>query len=136
MLLLRLLHIPLITTFVLTNILIYTLSLLIVTKYSRIRDDKKVLLLLMLTINPCVLYLVWTSAEIFIFSFITLGMVFWLNRSYKLAFALFSSIANKSQSCITAVMLFIGIDFLIQWFEKTFYQNREAMYIGNKKKIV
>ena len=117
MLLLRLLHIPLITTFVLTNILIYTLSLLIVTKYSRIRDDKKVLLLLMLTINPCVLYLVWTSAEIFIFSFITLGMVFWLNRSYKLA-ALFSSIAASLNPVLLLLCFFIGIDFLIQWFEK------------------
>lgn len=108
---LQTLKLPTIYAFVYTNITILLISLFIVLYKLRIGEKRKLLVIFLLSINPIVFYLGWTSAEAFIYSFLVMGLVFWYNRAYKRA-AFFVSIAGM----LNPTIMSIGIIMILEYF--------------------
>ena len=85
-------------TFCLTNILALYVSItyLLIRLNSHIKN--KILLILLLTINPIVFILPWCLAETVIYSIIILGLVEWYNKNYNLSafFISLSAILNPT----------------------------------------
>lgn len=110
---LKVLGLPQIYTFTITNILIYTVALLLVAWHLKLDNMNKFLLLISLMINPVVFYMVWQSAEVTIFSFVVMTLVFWNNKEYKLA-ALANSIAGTLNSTIMILGIVLICDYLFE----------------------
>lgn len=103
--------------FPLTNLLFLICSLVFVFKYLKVSDEKKIILILALSINPIVFYLSWQSAEVIIFAFLVIGLSCWYNKWYKRA-ALFVSLAgtlNPTTMFVGIVMIF---DYIIEIFKR------------------
>lgn len=138
-LVLHFLDLPAIYAFVLTNIFVYILALYLVYKKAPISDAKKLLLLIMLIINPVVFYFSWISAEVFICSCVILTMLFWSRNEYKKA-AIAVSIASTLNPAILALAIVMILDFLADLFrQKTmksfkdiracFKRNSESLFL-------
>lgn len=110
-LILKLLKLSAIYAFPYTNLLFLMLSLIITAKYIQCNDTLKTILIIILSINPIVFYLSWPSAEVFIYSMMLIGLVFWYNRCYKRA-AIFISIAGMMNPTIMS----IGIIMIAEYF--------------------
>lgn len=114
-LLLKLLKINQSYTFVLANFCIYMVVLLYVFLFLK-RERKTVfLILLALVCSPTVIYCTWASAEIYIFGFVVLSLVNYLNDSYKRA-AVYVSIAGAMNSTVMVLGLVYILDYLQQVF--------------------
>lgn len=107
---LDLLQLPLIHAFSLTNILIYLIALYFTYIKLKITPKSKIILLLLLMVNPAVFYINWISAEVFIFSLVIFIMIYWTNQEYWKA-ALLISIASSLNPTILALALILTIDF-------------------------
>ena len=112
-LILRLLQIPTIYAFPYTNLFFLMLSLYFVHKFLKADEDKKTLLILMMSINAIVFYISWPSAEVFIFSMLLMAMVCWHNRWDKRS-AIFLSIAGTLNPTIMAVGIVMIVDYMIR----------------------
>jgi len=97
--------------FLFANITAFMLSLLTVYRCLRVSEQKKMLLILLLSINPIVFYFSWPSAETVIYSLIVIGMVFWHNECYKQ-----SAIAIAVAGMLNPTILSIGIVMIAQYF--------------------
>lgn len=97
-------------TFALTNLFFFMLSLWIVYRKTFLRGVQKLLLILLLGVNPIIFYLPWIGSEVFVFSFIIMTMVYWLNKEYKRA-AFTISIAGT----LNPVILVMGIAMIIEF---------------------
>lgn len=111
-LLLYFLGLPASYGFLYANILFVILLLVFVYKYLNISEDKKFILILMLSINPVLFYFPWMMAETVIFSLLGMSIVFWHNNWYKRA-ALFLSIAGTLNPTIMVIGFFMIFDFLV-----------------------
>ena len=69
-------------------------------------------LLLTLSINPIIYYIIWPSAEVFIYAFIVMSLVFFFNKSYKRS-AFLLTIAGSMNTTIMALGIFMIIIFFI-----------------------
>lgn len=102
--------IPVIYAFSITNVLVLVSALWVVFKCLYAEQSKKLLLILILSINPIIFYFAWPSAEVFIYSFIVVSMVFWHNREYrKAAFAI--GIAGSLNPVIMAIGIVMSIEY-------------------------
>jgi hypothetical protein len=99
--------------FSVTNVLLYASALWVV--YFHLRADRKIILLaiLLLACSPTVLYYVWPAAEICIFSFLVISLVFLANHNHKMA-ALFVSIAGMMNAAIMAYGAMIIVDYFLR----------------------
>lgn len=116
---LKLLRLPAIHAFALTNVLFYLLALYCVYKKLNLSAKTKLGLLLLLMLNPAVFYIIWISAEVFIFSMIILAMIQWTNQKYWQS-AVLISIASSLNPTILALAPILTIDYAY-WL----YQNGE-----------
>lgn len=116
-LVLEFLDLPAIYAFVLTNIFVYILTLYLVYKKAPLSDSKKLIILIMLIINPVVFYFTWISAEVFICSCVVLTMLFWSRNEYKKA-AIAVSVASTLNPAILALAIVMILDFLTGLFRK------------------
>lgn len=124
--LLKVLDIPQIYTYAATNLLLYFIALLFVAFIWKKSRGKRFLATLLIGINPALFYIVWQSAEVFIFSFVVISLVCWSNKNYKLA-ALFVSIAGTMNSTIMMLGVIIIVDFFIELLEKK--QDRRNTFV-------
>lgn len=109
--LLNFLQLTPIYAFILTNILVYSLTLYCVYKKLLIKAKAKLLLILLLILNPAVFYIFWISAEVLIFSLIILIMISWTNQKYRKA-AILVSIASSLNPTILMLALAITADYI------------------------
>lgn len=109
--LLKILHFSQTFAFSLTNALLYIFALLVV--FFKLRQSNKNIFLtvLLLVCNPAVFYIWWPSAEIFIFSFVVISLVFFSNNEHKKA-AFFLSLAGSVQPTIMVFGIVILIDYI------------------------
>lgn len=119
-----------------TNIAVLMLSLLIVYKYLNIKESKRNLLILALSIHPVIFYLGWISAEVFAYSCLIITMVCWFNKWYKRA-ALAVSVAGMMNPTILCVGIIMIIEYLFKLIKN---KNKEVGFWeymkGNTKKVI
>ena len=108
--LLELLRVPPIHAFSLTNVLIYLFALYCVYRKLKLPSKSKLLLLLLLMVNPAIFYIIWISAEVFIFSMVILIMVFWTNQEYCKT-AIFISIASSLNPTVLFLAPIVTFDY-------------------------
>lgn len=108
---LNLLRLPPIHAFSLTNILIYLIALYCTYIKLKTTAKAKVILLLLLMVNPAVFYINWISAEVFIFSMVIFIMIYWTNQKYWKT-ALLISIASSLNPTILVLAPILTIDFV------------------------
>jgi hypothetical protein len=99
-------------TFVFTNILLFIVALFVVYKLLKVNDKTKFILLLTLSINPIIYYLSWPSAEVFMYTFVVISLVFFFNKAYKRS-AFLLTIAGSLNITIMALGIFMIIIFFI-----------------------
>ena len=131
MLLLKIIGVSLTKTWLIANVIFYTSSLFITYKYTDIKYRDRMLLLLLLSINPCIFYLWWPSAEVFIFSCVVMAMVFWSRKKYRLA-ALMASLAASLNTVLLLLCFFIGLSFLITLLTEKQSKNVKAILYACK----
>ncbi len=101
--------------FMAANFFIYMAALLYVFFFLK-RERKTVFLtILVLTCSPTVVYSTWPSAEIFIFGFVILSLVNYLNDNYKRA-AIYVSVAGAMNTTVMVLGMVYITDYLWQIF--------------------
>lgn len=110
--LLRLLGQPLYSTFCLTNFVLYAAVLLLVfSDRRRLTLPQRVLMTLLLGINPILFYLEWASAETFLFAFVALACWCWVTGRRHRA-ALYIALAGTMNPCSLALGLVMIAEYL------------------------
>ena len=99
--------------FMLSNALFVIISLISVFKFLKANDKTKFMLILALGLNPILFYIIWPSAEVFIFMFVVLSLIFYFNKSYKRS-AFFLTIAGAMNITIMALGFFMIASFFVE----------------------
>lgn len=114
-LLLEWLDLSAIYAFPYTNLMLLVISLVIAFNILAVDEKKKTLLLLALSLNPIVFYIGWPSGEVFIYSMLLMGLVFWYSRMYRRA-AVFVSLAGMMNPTIMSIGFFMIGEYLYGLF--------------------
>lgn len=101
-------------SFPLTNALLLIFPLLALFFFLKLNETYKMLLIFLQAVSPALVYLVWPSAEICLFAFVSLGLIFLWNRQYKLA-ALAVSLAGS----LNVTVMPLGLLILLYYFMDT-----------------
>lgn len=101
--------------FAFANFFIYMTALLYVFFFLRKERKTVFLVILALACSPTFLYSTWASAEIFIFGFIVLSLVNYINDHYKRA-AVYISVAGAMNSTAMVLGIVYIFDYLWQIF--------------------
>ena len=114
-LLLKLLHLPQILSFFLTNLTLLLLTFLFVYRNLNVSRASKVLSVLLLAVNPIFFYITWCSAEVFIFCMLTLSLVCYLDYKYKRAALLLALAGTLNVTSMFFGFIMIGDFFYRLW---------------------
>ena len=106
----RLFNIPQTYVYHASNVLYYSLALLAVYLFFKQARINVFLAVLLLSCSPAFVYISWVSAEVFIYSLITVSLVFFINGNRHLA-AFFMSVAATMNITICAFSLIIIADY-------------------------
>jgi hypothetical protein len=98
--------------FAMTNIGLILMALLCMLIFLKESDKIKFFLLLVLAINPVILYVHWASAEVFMWAFIVMSMVFYYNKAYKRA-AFFLTVAGSMNMTLMVLGFFMIASYFI-----------------------
>lgn len=120
--------------FVYTNIILLIAALLVVFACLKVEKSKKVLLIGILSLNPILFYIGWVSAEVFIYSFMIMGLVFWYNKQYKRA-AFFISVAGMMNPTIMSIGIIMIVEFFYEIVKDKSQNEKFSVWIRiyNKK---
>ena len=99
--------------FAVTNFLLYAVAVLMALIMGKQRFKYRYINAVLLAVNPIVFYLVWQSAEVFMFSMVALSVLFWRDKKYNWA-AIFVSLAGTMNSTVMVLGIFIIVDFLCE----------------------
>lgn len=110
---LQFLGLPAVYAFSFTNFFAVMAVLLVIYKYLKVSDKTKLVLIVLLSINPIMFYFSWTSGEALIYSFLAIGLVCWYNRWYKSA-AVFVSLAGTLNPTIMSVGIIMIAEYIIK----------------------
>jgi hypothetical protein len=121
--------------FSLTNSLLYIIALWVVFLKLKLSRKNVLLTLLMLICNPAIFYIIWPSAEIFIFSNVIISLVFFSNNQYKLS-AFFISLAASLQPTLLIFGLIIIINYIIDNQLFNFSKQQISNWEGAKSKLI
>jgi len=125
-------HIDASYCFPLTNILLIFTVFWIVMTYSSLSDKKKLLLCILLSVNPIYFYITWPSAEVYIYVCLTLACMFFYEKFYKSS-ALMISLAGAQNQ----VFLWIGIVFVFPYLYSLMKHNtKKERSIGSLFEIM
>lgn len=97
--------------FYILNIILWVLSLLSIKLLLKADEFKKLLLVLLLTVNPAWFYLAWIHSEIYLFSLIVIALVCRYNKWYAPAI-LVVSLAALQNVGVMPLAMFIGIKYI------------------------
>ncbi|MBE6968690.1 MAG: hypothetical protein E7442_01030 [Ruminococcaceae bacterium] len=107
----RILKLPVVYAFPLTNLLAYAGMLWLVHRRLNISHGRRLMLILLLAFGTIRFYYTWVSAEVLIAALLGCAMVFWHNRQWNRA-ALFLSVAGTMNPTALAAGLFMIAEFL------------------------
>ena len=124
---LRLLHLDAVYAFSITNALLLSLALWVVYRFAKIGEKQKLLAILLLGTSPILRYINVQLYETTLFSCVVIAMVFWLNRSRKLA-ALFLAIAGTMNPTIMAFGIFMILDYFFEMFADGKWSGRAFLH--------
>jgi len=110
--LLRFLGLPAIYAFCFTNLFAVMSVLLVTYKWLQINDKNKLVVIILLSINPVMFYYCWPSGEAVIYSFLAIGLIFWYNKWYKRA-AVFVSLAGTLNTTIMSIGIIMIAEYVI-----------------------
>lgn len=114
-LLLKCTELPTVYAFPFTNLFLLMLAVAWMNKYLKASDRTKLLMVVLLTLNPIVFYISWISAEVFIFSFLVIGLTCWYNQWYRRA-AFFVSVAGMLNPTIMSIGIVMIAEYLFYMF--------------------
>jgi hypothetical protein len=122
-------------TYVITNVLLYTIALCVV--YCSLKASRKniFLTILLLVCSPIVAYFTWASAEVFICSLIILSLLFFVNGNRYLA-ALFASIASTLNITIAGWLIVILVDYFVHLFLENRRVKLKELIVNNWKPTI
>ena len=123
---------PTIYAFPYTNLAVLMISVTILNRCLKSREKTKLFMVLLLTLNPIVFYISWTSGEVFIYSMLVMGLTFWYNRWYKRA-AFFVSVAGMLNPTIMAIGIVMILEYVIVLLRTKAKEEKWSLFI--KKKI-
>ncbi len=103
--------------FAITNVVSVFVMLLTVFFFLKVSDKRKLLLILLLSINPVIFYYTWISSEAFMYAVVGMAMVFWCNKQHKLA-AFILAVASSMNPTILMCGIIMIIDYLAELFSK------------------
>lgn len=103
--------------FYITNIVALIIALCICIREYENTWEKKMLLILSLTLNPVFFYMTWISAEVFVFSLVTISVLWWTQKKYKRS-ALMLSLASTLNPTILALGFVMILDFFCEVTKK------------------
>ena len=126
---------PQIYAYSLTNFIIYLIALLMVAFALKQSFQTRFFLLLLLGINPALFYIVWQSAEIFIFGFVIISLVLWVNKNYKSA-AFFISVAGTMNSTVMVLGGAMIVDYFIELLGDKKEENAIGHLLHNWRRII
>lgn len=109
---LKVLHLPVLHTFSLTNVLCLMGMLYLVHRHARLQGFPKLLLLIALSVNPILAYVDWPSMEVLMYCLLCLVVLFWCNRCFHRAAALLA-IAGTMNLTVMATGFFMIFDYLL-----------------------
>lgn len=130
-------HFNAVYAFSITNALLFSLALWVVYRFAKIGEKQKLLAILLLGTSPILRYINVQLYETALFSFVVITMVFWLNRSRKLA-AFFLAIAGTMNPTVMAFGFFMILDYFLEmladgkWSVRAFVHS----FISSWKKTV
>lgn len=110
-LLLKFLKLPTVYAFPYTNLFFLMAAVVILFKYLKSSDKIRLLMVLLLTLNPIVFYISWTSAEVFIYAMLVVGLTFWYNKWYKRA-AFTVSVAGMLNPTIMSIGMIMIMEYM------------------------
>ena len=97
--------------FFITNYLLYATAVLTVFFGLKIEPEKKFFILLLSVFNPAIFYLDWIHSEVYLYSFVVIGLVFLYNKHFRLS-VLFFSIAAMQNLAIVPFEMMVGINYV------------------------
>ncbi len=98
--------------FPITNLILWTAALLVIVFGLKTTQRNKICILLLSMINPAFFYLTWIHTEIYIFSFVIIGLVFFYNRQYGRSI-LFFSVAAMQNIAVLPFAMMVGLDYIL-----------------------
>jgi len=122
--------------FPLTNALWYCIAIWVVYKKLQVKPLSKLILLILLCINPIIFYISWISSEVMLFSLITVAMVFWFNKCFA-ASAFWWAIASFSNPTLLIPGMVMSLEFLSSLFKESHCKiGNIGLFIKNKWKDI
>lgn len=98
--------------FPITNFILWIAALLVVLFCLKTDAIKKVCIITLAIFNPIFHYLAWTHSEVYIFSFVIIGLVFFYNREYGKSI-FFLCIAAMQNVGVLPFAMMVGIDLMV-----------------------
>ena len=114
--------------FPITNLILYSASLLVVYFLLNRSLKIKLITILLLICNPIVFYMNWVSMEVFLFSMVVMAFVFFSNNAYKRA-GLFISIAGS----MNVTIMVCGIAMILHYFITMIIQYKSIISLVKNK---
>lgn len=117
--------------FSITNLLLWLSALIVVFIFLRVDDERKLYLILLLMFNPIFFYLDWVHTEMFIYSFIVSGLVFFFNKQYRISILLLSISAMQNLAVLPFASI-VGLNYIFDLysnFRKTQSNEKIAEFI-------
>lgn len=123
--------------FALTNAILAIIALWGCYSRLRISSANKLILIFMLGFSPIWGYIRWPSAEVMIFAFVILSLIFFSRKNYYLA-GLFVSLAGTMNIAIMALGMFYIIDFIKNTYLQHCIEEKNVFKIilKERKKII
>ena len=134
--LLKMLNLRTVLAFPLTNLGFLLLALFFTCGCLKVGGRRKIVITLLLTLNPVVFYIGWSSAEVFIYSMLVMGMTAWYNGWRRIA-ATFVAVAGTLNPVILSVGIVMVVEYAVRLFrEKDRGQNWRGYLKGRLPELL
>ncbi len=110
--------------FSITNLILWLAAVLTVFFFLKADDKRKFCILILIMLNPVFFYLDWVHAEMYIFAFVVIGLVFLHNKQYVPSILAFS-IAAMQNVGILPMAAVVGIAYILDRYGTYVYENQD-----------
>lgn len=110
--------------FSITNLILWMAAVLTVFLFLNVDARKKLCILLLIMLNPIFFYLDWVHAEMYIFAFEVIGLVFLYNKQYRRSI-LTLSIAAMQNIGMLPMAAIAGIAYILDCYDKYVYERKD-----------
>lgn len=122
------LGLPAIYGYAYSNVLFVCLLALAVIFFAKVDNFKKILLTLVITVNPIIFYYTWQSAEVFMYAALGMAVFAWINKHYKIG-GIFVSLVGS----LNPTAMVVGIFMILDYFLELFFKNKNEVF---KERII